>query len=391
MTHRYDAIVVGARCAGAATAMLLARAGLRVLLADRAAPGTDTLSTHALMRGGVLQLTRWGLLDGVVAAGTPAITRTSFDYGCQATTVTIRASAGVSALYAPRRTVLDPLLAEAAEQAGAEVAFGFAVTGVHRDGQGRVCGVTGRDGLGRSRHAYAPLVIGADGLSSTVAEAVGATVTGRGRHASAFWLTYVTGPSNQGYRWFYRPGASFGLIPTNDGATCVFGGLPAAGFRAPARGARWQALLDMFTGAGLDETADELRSAAPVSPVRGWPGVPNTRRAACGPGWALVGDAGYYKDPIGTHGITQALRDAQILADAVVAGYGGAGPVADALARYERLRDGLSAGLFAATDAVAAHDWDLDTLQELLRRLSSEMSREVDFLSEVGRITTNSK
>ena len=88
--RRYNAVVVGARCAGAATAMLLARQGLSVLLVDRDRPGADTLSTLALMRAGVLQLSRWGLLDRVRAAGTPAITSTSFIYGEETITVPIK-------------------------------------------------------------------------------------------------------------------------------------------------------------------------------------------------------------------------------------------------------------------------------------------------------------
>ncbi|GIH24776.1 hypothetical protein Aph01nite_30860 [Acrocarpospora phusangensis] len=319
----------------------------------------------------MLQLTKWGLLDAVVAAGTPAVTTTSFDYGCQSTTVTIRPAAGVSALYAPRRTVLDALLVDAAVAAGAEVAFGVTVTGVLRDGHGRVNGVAVVDGR-RVRQAYAPLVVGADGVRSTVADAVGAPVREEGEHAGALWMTYVTGLANQGYRWFYRPGAAFGLVPTNDGATCVFGGMARDRFTVPARRDRWESLLGRFDRAGLACVAGELRSATRVGPVRGWPGVPGRRRAAYGPGWALVGDAGYYKDPIGVHGITQALRDAQLLADAVVDG---------ALPRYERLRDELSAGLFSATDAIAAYDWDPDRVQGLVRRLISAMSRELEFLA----------
>lgn len=377
---RYDVIVVGARCAGAATAMLLARAGVRVLLVDRSEPGTDTLSTHALMRGGVLQLLKWGLLDDVIAAGTPPITRTTFDYGCQTTTVTIRATAGVSALYAPRRTVLDPLLVDAAAAAGAEVAFGVTVTGVHRDRDGRVCGVTGQDHRRRAYEAYAPLVIGADGVSSTLARLVEAPVTQQGRNAGALWVAYVTGPANQGYRWYYRPDRSFGFIPTNDGATCLFAGLPQDKFNVPVRGTRWQAMRDSFAQIAGEDAADELRSAVPVAPVRGWPGLPSVRRAAYGPGWALVGDAGYFKDPLGTHGMTQGLRDAQILADEVVAGFGGSAPIEDALARYQLVRDELSAGLFTATDAIAGYGWELDELQRLLRQLAAAMSREVEFL-----------
>ena len=124
----WDAVVVGARVAGAATALLLARAGLRVLVVDRARRGSDTLSTHALMRGGVLQLRRWGVLERVVAAGAPPVRRVTFHYGSQATPVALKPHAGVSALYAPRRTVLDAALADAAEAAGARLRFGLVVT-----------------------------------------------------------------------------------------------------------------------------------------------------------------------------------------------------------------------------------------------------------------------
>jgi flavin-dependent dehydrogenase len=142
----YDAVIVGARCAGAATAMLLARRGLSVLVLERARPGTDTLSTHALMRGGVVQLRRWGLLDRLVEAGTPPVRRTSFHYGDETVTVSVKPAAGVDALYAPRRTLLDRVLVDAAVEAGAEVRFGVDVTGVLRHPDGRVGGVVARTG-----------------------------------------------------------------------------------------------------------------------------------------------------------------------------------------------------------------------------------------------------
>src|SRR5262245_29541092 len=119
LNDRYDVIVVGARCAGAATAMLLARYGMSVLLFDRERRGADTLSTLALMRAGVLQLHRWGLLDQVRAAGAAAIRTTSFAYGDEVISVPIKDRNGVDALYAPRRTTLDVLLADAAATAGA--------------------------------------------------------------------------------------------------------------------------------------------------------------------------------------------------------------------------------------------------------------------------------
>jgi flavin-dependent dehydrogenase len=201
----YDVTVVGARAAGAATAMLLARQGLRVLLVDRDRYGTDTLSTHALMRGSVFLLSRWGLLDKVVDAGTPPVRQTRFDYGAETMTVTIKPTLGVEALYAPRRTVLDALLVDAAAAAGAEVRFGVTVTGLLRDRYGRVVGVTARDRAGATLTARSPLTIGADGARSTVARKAGAgtvragtgparSSTGTGRSWRSTGTSGSTGP-----------------------------------------------------------------------------------------------------------------------------------------------------------------------------------------------------
>src|SRR5262245_66498210 len=125
---RYDVVIVGARAAGAATALLLPRQGLRVLVIDRGRYGSDTLSTHALMRGAVFQLHRWGLLDRIKALGTPAIRSASFHYGDDVLEVPVKPRDGVEALYAPRRTVLDQLLVDAATEAGVDTMFGVRVT-----------------------------------------------------------------------------------------------------------------------------------------------------------------------------------------------------------------------------------------------------------------------
>jgi 2-polyprenyl-6-methoxyphenol hydroxylase-like FAD-dependent oxidoreductase len=154
----YDAVVVGARCAGSATAMLLARAGMRVLLLDRVHPGRDTLSTHALMRAGVLQLDRWGVLPRVVAAGTPPVGATTFHYGPRTETVALTAP-----LYAPRRPVLDTALLDAALAAGVEARFDASVVGLERTG-GRVAGVRYRRRGGGEETVRAALTVGADGL-----------------------------------------------------------------------------------------------------------------------------------------------------------------------------------------------------------------------------------
>jgi flavin-dependent dehydrogenase len=145
---RYDAVIIGARCAGAATGLLLARSGAKVLVVDGQAYGSDTMSTHALMRGAVLQLERWGLTSNVVAAGTPAIRSTTFHYSDESIRVDIKPDHGVDRLFAPRRTVLDPLLVDAARKAGAEVRHGISLSELQFASGGRVIGATLRDAGG---------------------------------------------------------------------------------------------------------------------------------------------------------------------------------------------------------------------------------------------------
>ena len=192
--HRRDAdvIVVGARCAGAATAMLLARRGHRVTLVDRATFPSDTLSTHALSRGGVVQLARWGLLDDVLAAGTPAVRRTRFFHRGEVTERVVKDRAGVDLLVAPRRTVLDTLLVDAAVAAGAELRVGTPVLGpIWSDD--RVGGVATQDGEGRRRDLTARVVIGADGLRSRFARAVDARFLDCRPALGATHYAYVAG------------------------------------------------------------------------------------------------------------------------------------------------------------------------------------------------------
>ena len=166
----YDAIVVGARCAGSPTAMLLARKGYKVLVVDRARFPSDTLSTHILHPPGVASLRRWGLLDRVVVTGCPPIHTYAVDFG----PFTISGAPGTDedpVAYAPRRTVLDKLLVDATVEAGAEVREGFTVSEVVVD-DGRVTGVRGHRGDGRTVTERARVVVGADGRHSLVARAV---------------------------------------------------------------------------------------------------------------------------------------------------------------------------------------------------------------------------
>lgn len=380
MTHGhtdYDVIVVGGRVAGASTALLLARAGWRVLVVERARRGSDTLSTHALMHPAVRQLERWGLLEQVVAAGTPGQDRVVFHYGDDPLELELS-----QVLYAPRRTVLDPVLVAAAEEAGALVRFGVDVRSVVRGRDGRVAGVRFRDEHGATVELHAAMTVGADGYRSRVARAVDAPVTRRGTNAGAAVYGYWTGVDTAGYEWGFRPGAGTGLIPTNDGRVCVFVGVPARRFMAELRH-DLEGGLHRVLSESTPSIADRVAAGRLVEPVRGFPGVPGWLRRPWGPGWALVGDAGYFKDPITAHGITDALRDADLLARALDRLLRGDTDVSHVLADYERVRDELSVPFFDVTDTVAGFEWTLDEVQRLHLAMSDAMRREMDVLTEL--------
>ncbi len=380
MQDVHDAIIVGGRVAGTATALLLARAGRRVLVLERGRYGSDTLSTHAFMRGGVMQLGRFGLLDALVAAGTPPVRRTVIRYGDTEQVVAVRPSPYVDALYAPRRSLLDRVLADAAIAAGAEVRFATTVTELLHADDGAVVGVRGHDAQGRRFEARAPITIGADGLRSRVAREVGALTYRRGQHATGMVLSYLSGLEVDGYQWLYGSGASAGLIPTNDGLVCAWVGLPADRFRSALRGRPDHGLVDGFAEVAPDWAA-RVADARRHGPVRGFPGVPGFLRQPWGRGWALVGDASHFKDPLTTHGMTDALRDAELLARAVLEGEGSPARLEAALVDYHATRDRLSLPLFEAADRVAAFDWELGALRELLLDVSAAMRPELDHLA----------
>jgi 2-polyprenyl-6-methoxyphenol hydroxylase-like FAD-dependent oxidoreductase len=381
---RYDAVVVGGRVAGASTALLLARSGARVAVVERGNLDRDPVSTHALMRAGVLQLSRWGVLDAVVAAGTPPVSNTVFWYpdgGRQQ--VSIRSRHGVHALFAPRRTLLDRLLLDAAAAAGAEVHLRTGVAGLQRTAAGRVSGVVVRTPSGATRSLDADLTVGADGLRSVVAAEVGAPVLREGRSASAVLYRYVHGLPTAGYEWVYGHRSAAGLIPTNDDATCVFVSTTPAHLRSLRRGGVEDAFWRLLE-AGRPGLADRVRRAGPRGAVRGWRGARGRVRRSAGAGWALVGDAGRYQDPITTHGITDALRDAELLSDAVLTTLGGGPDSGRALAAYQETRDRLSEQLWVATEEVASYQWDDDRVRSLLRAVSASMSDEVEYLAGLG-------
>jgi len=336
----YDAIVVGARCAGSPTAMLLARRGHRVLVVDRAGFPSDTLSTHYIHQSGVACLERWGLLPRIAAAGAPAIRNYTLDVGPFALQGTPPPIGDVGDAYSLRRTVLDQILVEAAADSGVEVRQGFPVDGLVTEGD-RVTGIRSR---GRTDHAR--IVVGADGLGSLVAREVGApTYNDQGTLTCAYY-TYWTGLEMDGVELYPRPGCMIVAAPTNDGKVVTIVLWPSADFhevRSDIEG-RFMQALELAPG-----LAARVRRATRTERFRGTGRLPNFYRRPHGDGWALVGDAGYHKDPILALGISDAFRDAELLAHAIDGGLSGRAPLALALAEYEQRRNELSAHGFQTT------------------------------------------
>ena len=277
----YDVVIVGARAAGAATAMLLARRGISVLALDRAAYGSDTMSTHSLAPAGVRQLSRWGLLDPIREAGTPRVSTVVFHYGADEVRIPVPPRPGMDGLYSPRRTLLDPLLVDAAIDAGAHVRHGASVRHLTRRGDGRVDGVV-VDIDGERRRIGARWVIGADGMRSRVAAAVEAREIDRAAASIACVYSYWEGMPDDEIVTYYDPGRVVGIIPTNGGAV-VWAGTRPERFEELARG-NPGALHDALV-AQRPELAEVVQHASRVGRYTAFAGMRGWLREAWGAGW----------------------------------------------------------------------------------------------------------
>jgi flavin-dependent dehydrogenase len=361
MTTEYDAIVVGARCAGSPTVMLLARKGYRVLLVDRASFPSDTLSTHMIHAPGVASLQRWGVLDEVVATGCPAIERYAFDFGPITIAGAPRPSDGVAKAYAPRRTVLDKILVDAAAKAGAEVREQFTVEDVVVE-DGTVIGIRGHGDDGAAVFERARVVIGADGRNSHVAKAVNPEHYNDKPMLQWSYYTYFSGFPVDGFEIVVRPDRGWAALPTNDGLTLLVVGWPSAeanAYKADVE-ANYLKTLEL-----APDVADRVRSATREDRFYG-ASVPNFFRKPFGPGWALVGDAGYNKDPITAQGISDAFHDAELCATAIDEAFDGRSSLVDVMSRYHHTRDERAMPIYEFTTQLATLEPPPPEMQQLL-------------------------
>jgi flavin-dependent dehydrogenase len=378
---RHDVVIVGGRVAGAATAMLLARLGHDVVVVDQASFPSDTISTHSIARSGVVQLQRWGLLDTVLDSGAPAITQVTFHALGESVSRTIKHKAGVGFVVSPRRYVLDTILAAAAERAGADVRHGVTVTGVQRDRRGRVVGVYGHDRLGAPIELDARFVVGADGLRSRVAHSVGAVIKEVRPAGGAIQYAYYGGIPWAGMEFFVAERSFSGVFPTHHGQACIWVCTPSADARAVRRrtGSRVEAFGELLEDSA-PQLAERLRHARRTSPVRGMLRQPNQVRQAFGPGWALVGDAGYHRDAVTAHGISDAFRDAELLAVALDQALGAGVEGITALALYQQQRDQALREIFEITCRLAVYP-AVPAFIELQKQLSAANDKEATALA----------
>jgi flavin-dependent dehydrogenase len=374
--RRHDVVVVGARVAGSATAMLLARLGHDVLVVDQASFPSDTTSTHSIARSGVVQLRRWGLLDEVLDSGAPPIRQVTFNADGASLTRPIKHKAGVDVLVAPRRYLLDTIVAAAARRAGAELRFGVTVTGVRRDRRGQVVGVEGQHRDGAPVELGARYVVGADGLGSRVARSVAAALTEVGEPAAggAAQYAYYDGIPWTGMEFFVAERSFAGVFPTHHQQACIWVCTPTADAKAARRQASSRAeAFDQLLERAAPQLAERLRRARRTSPVHGMLRLPNQVRQAFGPGWALVGDAGYHRDAITAYGISDAFHHAELLAVALDQALAGEGEAA--LARYQRQRDQALREVFELTCRLAAYP-PVPTFIDLQKQLSVAIDRQ---------------
>lgn len=329
----YDAIVIGARCAGSPTAMLLAEKGYDVLLLDRASFPSDTISTFIIKYPGVKQLDKWGLLEAVADTDCPPLRRYMADIGKASVSGNPPPKDGIP-MIAPRRYLLDDILVDAAVNAGVELREEFVVRDLLTEGE-RVTGIKGQPKDGSPVTEEARIVVGADGKNSLVARSVEAPTYDAHPAQAVYYYAFWPDLPVDGLEMFWRHHRFVLAIPTNDDLTCLAVGRPIEYLQEFAADVETNYHETVEIAPKLAEAIADVEPAEPFVGTQ----IPNYFKKPYGPGWALVGDAGLCMDPLQGHGISDAFRDAELLADAIDAGFRDRKPLGQALAGYEHRRN----------------------------------------------------
>ena len=375
----YDVIVIGARCAGSPAAMLLARRGHRVLVVDKATFPSDTMSTHLVHPPGVAALERWGLLDRLVETGCPPVERYSFDFGPVAVAGSPQPIDGIARAYGPRRTILDKLLVDAAAEAGAEVREAFTVEEILFE-DGSVTGIRGHSKGGDSMIERAKVVIGADGKHSLLAKAVQPETYNERPSQLAMYYAYWSDLPVTGFETTIRAESRRGwaALPTHEGLTCMPFGWPVEEFKAN----RSDIEGNFFETMELSpEFAERVHAAKRETRFIGSAELPGYFRKPYGPGWALVGDAGYHKNPITAMGINDAFRDAELVAGGLDDAFSGRRTFEDGMGDYQRTRDEVAKPVYEFTAEFANMEPPPPELQQLIGAMQGNQEAQDGFVS----------
>jgi 2-polyprenyl-6-methoxyphenol hydroxylase-like FAD-dependent oxidoreductase len=373
----YDAIIVGARCAGSPLAMLLARKGYRVLLVDRASFPSDVVNGYYLQQQAVARLTRWRLVDKLRNSSCPPLLSLSFDFGEFCLSGSPPPAEGIVEAYAPRRIVLDKILVDAAVEGGAELREAFPVDGLLWEGD-RVAGIRSHTKTGTAVEESARIVIGADGANSVVARLVNADNYEVKPALTCWYFAHWSCMATEGVEFYLRNRRALIACNTNDSLTILLVGCPSdefLTFRSDIEGHYFKSL------ALAPRLLERVRSGKQEDRFVGTVNTANFFRRPYGAGWALVGDAGYHKDPATAQGIADSFRDAELLSDAIDDGFSGRIPLDDALRTYEEKRNSAVRPMYDFTTQLAnlAEPPASDT-QSLLQALCGNQAETNRFL-----------
>lgn len=377
MSTPYDAIVIGARCGGSPTAMLLANKGYRVLLVDRSTFPSDTVSTHFVHAPGVALLDKWVLRDKLAATGCPPVTRYAFDFGPFTIAGTPRSIDGEGTAFCPRRTVLDKILVDAASDAGVEVREGFTVDEVIVE-DGAVVGITGRSSSGKPVSERARIVVGADGRNSVVAKTVRPEQYNEKPAVGPAYYSYWSGVGSSGFEAYVRENCGFAAFPTHDELTLVIVGQTPDVY-AQARDDVEGHFLKTIEAA--PDLAERMRGGKREERFHTATDLAGYFRKPYGPGWALVGDAGYHLHPITAQGITDAFLDAERLVEALDESFSNGVAYDDAMGRYQASRDAAAMPMYELTFGFATMEPPPPEMQELLGAVHGNQAAMDDFVS----------
>jgi 2-polyprenyl-6-methoxyphenol hydroxylase-like FAD-dependent oxidoreductase len=375
----YDAIIVGARCGGSPTAMLLARKGYRVLLCDKATFPSDTMSTHFIHPPGLAALERWSLLERLKETGCPPVDTYSFDFGPVTVSGSPQPIDGIGHGYCPRRTILDKLLVDAAAEAGAEVREGFTV-GEIAASDGEVTGIRGHEKGGPQLTETARIVVGADGRHSLVAKAVKPEQYNERPSHLAMYYAYWSGVPSNAFDTYIRAenGRGWAHLPTHDDLTVIPFGWPVEEFQENRKDIEGNFFKAMELA---PEFAERVRSGKRESTFIGSADLPGYVRKPFGSGWALVGDAAYHKNPITAMGINDAFRDAELLVGALDDAFQGRGSYEEGMSDYQKSRDHEAMPIYDFTDEFAMLQPPPLEMQQLIGAMQGNQAAMNQFIS----------